>query len=361
MSDASEPARSVEELFGAVGANAVLRAAAPDLWAQTWEKLSYQPSSYAPGMMAYQQAYFKGAGWDIADASLVLLNDGKPCGLLPLMARFGATPSLTTSGAPIVSPLFLPGTQAGTVKKTGAWLLETLLSAHRALGLATMTTEQTILPSEPQGLAEWHQQQMTAGAKIAVLHDVYTQLTLPLETIRSSIRKSFRPLVSSGRKLWSESIADQSNVTDAVWDEFRNLHIAVAGRVTRSIESWSEQLAMIKSGEAFFVYLRDPADQRMVGGGLFQVTRDECIYAVGAYDRDLFDKPLGHVVQYSAMEKAIALGLKWTKIGYRPFPGDVPQPSAKEISIGEFKQGFSTHTFPRFVFTHRIATESADV
>ena len=118
---------------------------------------------------------------------------------------------------------------------------------------------------------------------------------------------------------------------------------------------------MIKAGAAFFVYLRDPSDQRMVGGGLFQITRDECVYAVGAYDRDLFDKPLGHVVQYSAMEKAIALGLKWTKIGYRPFPGDLPAPSGKEISIGEFKQGFSTHTFPRFIFTHAINPESDHV
>jgi FemAB family protein len=361
MREAFEPARSVEELFGALGANAVLRSSAPDLWAETWDKLAYQPNSYAPGMLSYQQAYFKGAGWDIADASLVLLNDGRPCGLLPLMVRFGETPSLTTSGAPIVSPLFIPGTQAGTIKKAGAWLLERLLSAHQGLGLSTMVTEQTILPSEPQGLSEWQQQQMAAGATVSVLHDVYTDLTLPLETIRSSIRKSFRPLVSSGRKLWLEAIADQSTITDALWDEFRSLHIAVAGRVTRSLESWSEQLAMIKKDEAFFVYLRDPADQRMVGGGLFQVTRDECLYAIGAYDRSLFDKPLGHVVQYAAMEKAIALGLKWTKIGYRPFAADMPAPSAKEIAIGEFKQGFSTHTFPRHVYTHMIKSGGSDV
>lgn len=347
-------------LLPPLGGQAVLRSADGALWAKTWDSLTYQPTSYAASMIDYQMAYFAGAGWQVEDASLILINDGAPCGLLPLMLRTGDAASLTSNGQPIFQPVFTSSTMPGTVKKVGAWLLDLLTEAHRRLGLTVMNCECAPDMARPHGLSEWHRQQMTAGAAATVLHDVYTQISLPLAEIRGSIRKSYRPLVSQGERLWATGIADSACITDAIWDEFRNLHIAVAGRVTRSLESWQEQLKMIRASEAFLVYLRDTTG-RMVGGGLFQTTRDECVYAVGAYDRALFDKPLGHVVQYRAIERAMAMGIKWHKIGYRPFLGDATRPSRKEIAIGEFKQGFSTHIFPRFLFTRDLeAAENCD-
>lgn len=361
MSEAAAPEGFVGLFLPPLGGQAVLRSADAALWAKTWDSLAYQPTSYAAGMIDYQMAYFAGAGWQVEDASLILMNDGAPCGLIPLMLRTGDAASLTSNGQPIFQPVFTRTTMPGTVKKVGAWLIDLLTETHRRLGLTTMNFEGVPDMAPPYGLGEWHRQQMTAGATATVLHDVYTQTSLPLADIRGSIRKSFRPLVSQGEKLWTTGIADSASITEALWDEFRNLHIAVAGRVTRSLESWQEQAKMIRAGDAFFVYLREPSDGRMVGGGLFQTTRDECVYAVGAYDRTLFDKPLGHVVQYRAIERAMAMGLKWHKIGYRPFPGDQAKPSRKEIAIGEFKQGFSTHVFPRFLFTHDLtAAENGD-
>lgn len=92
----------------------------------------------------------------------------------------------------------------------------------------------------------------------------------------------------------------------------------------------------------------------MVGGGFFQVTRDEGVYAVAAYDRALFDKPLGHAVQYRAVEEMKNRGIRWYKIGARPYPGDQPPPSAKELRIAEFKQGFASHIFPCYRLTSSI-------
>ena len=92
----------------------------------------------------------------------------------------------------------------------------------------------------------------------------------------------------------------------------------------------------------------------MVGGGLFHVTRDECEYAVGAYDRSLFDKPLGHVVQYHAIEEMKRRNIRWYKLGPRFYPADVPHPTQKELSIADFKQGFASHIFARFDIRHQI-------
>jgi hypothetical protein len=119
------------------------------------------------------------------------------------------------------------------------------------------------------------------------------------------------------------------------------------------------QWSMILAGSAFFVSLRDPSDRRLVGGGFFQYTRDEGLYAVGAYDRTLFDKPLGHIVQHVAIEMMQSLGLVWYRIGERPYIQDLPSPTPKQLAIGEFKQGFASHTLARFEYQFTSAVSDS--
>ena len=86
----------------------------------------------------------------------------------------------------------------------------------------------------------------------------------------------------------------------------------------------------------------------MVGGGFFDHTAFEGRYAVGVYDRGLFEKPLGHVVQQLAIEKMKSLGLKWYKLGDRSYSVGEEGVTQKEIDISKFKEGFCTNMIPRF-------------
>ena len=104
----------------------------------------------------------------------------------------------------------------------------------------------------------------------------------------------------------------------------------------------------IESGNAFLIYLRDSSD-RMMGGGFFEYTKDEAYYSVGAYDRNLFDKPIGHVVQNQAIIEMKKRNISWYKIGNRSFVGDSILPTDKEVSISEFKQGFCSDLFPKYL------------
>jgi FemAB family protein len=169
--------------------------------------------------------------------------------------------------------------------------------------------------------------------------------------IKAQFRKSYRPLVSSGLRTWR--VFEMTGADEPRWQQFRDLHAHVAGRVTRSAQSWEHQYQSICTGDGFLIYLLDGAD-RMVGGGYFQTSRDEGVYAVAAYDRALFDKPLGHVVQHRAIEVLKERGARWYKIGARPYPGETPVATSKELSIADFKQGFATHFFPRYVLDHEF-------
>jgi FemAB family protein len=331
-------------------------------WEAVWSALPYQGVAAAAPMIDYQHAYFRGAGWTLLDASLVLRNDGRPCGVWPLtVGGPDGQPRLTSAGAAVSAPQFVTGLSVRTVKKLCGRLLDLLAGLAQAIGQTTpIVLEQAAEPGRgADGANEWHQRLLASGASPVVRHDLYTDLQPDLTAIRASFRKSFRPLINAGLRSWSVFVLAAANADSAVWDEFRQLHFAVAGRVTRSAESWDLQFAQLRAGQAFLVGLRDPASQRLVGAGFFQVTRDEGLYAVGAYDRGLFDKPLGHVVQQRAIEVMKALGLRWYRIGERHFPQDQPPPTDKQVAIAAFKQGFASHLYCRHEFSWNPAPVAA--
>jgi FemAB family protein len=206
-----------------------------------------------------------------------------------------------------------------------------------------------------EGLSEFYQQAHRRAAEtIAVRHDMYVDLRPNMDEIRSGWRKSYRPLVNAGLRTWSVHLVDAQSASAETWETFRQLHCQVAGRETRPSETWDAQFRMIVDGEALLVWLAD-GEGRMVGGGFFQFTDSEALYSVAAYDRDLFDRPLGHVVQGRAIEEFKHRGLSWYKLGELKFAGDRDKPSAKELSIGAFKEGFASHLFAKLVYEQKTS------
>lgn len=333
--------------------DASLYSETPNAWTDVWSQLPYQPVAAQQSMLAYQQAYLKGTGNIVHDFSLILRSDGRPVGLLPLsIQQVGPHWKLSSMGAAISAPLFTQALSPRTIKKLCTRTLEVLQRLARDLGQDELLTEQPSWPMSdaPASCSEWHQQLMSKGAAIQTRHDLFANLSSDLATIRSTFRKSYRPLINVALKTWLTTVMDADNANSQTWAKFKQLHKDVAGRSTRSDSTWALQWGMIQSREAFLVTLQDPTDQRLVGGGLFQYTRDEGLYAVGAYDRALFDKPLGHAVQQMAIEALKALGVRWYQVGERHYSQSAHAPSAKEVAISEFKQGFSSHLFCRHQF-----------
>jgi FemAB family protein len=192
---------------------------------------------------------------------------------------------------------------------------------------------------------------MLRGASCGISHQLFLDLRPSLAEIKSGFRKRYKSLIKYGRREWTVAVLDTPD--SSIWAEFTQLHFYVSGRKTRSDETWALQLRQIAVGEALLVLLRDE-DGKMVGGGFFQFSRDEAVYAVGAYDRKLFPKPLGHVVQATAIEELKRRNICWLKLGRRFFSSDFPTPTEKELSISDFKSGFSSHLFPEFSFNRKI-------
>jgi FemAB family protein len=336
----------IKKIIEESGLNAQFRQHEKEDWDRVVKKSSFVPTVYAWDFLNYNTVYFHSFSESSTDISLVIYHDKKPCAVWPLVFdQSDKEPFKTVNklyGGIVVPPLFVDNfpkkSQRAIIKSCINFLNDTLEVSH---GECWRTNELSI----EGGVDHWHQIALEMGAMLdGVNYEMYVDLSMSIEEIRSFIRKSFRPLVSSGLKNWKVTVMDQ--FSENTWERFRELHKKVAGRVTRSIETWDIQHEAIKSGNAFLVYVSG-SDGVMVGGGYFDMSDHECNYSVGSYDRQFFDQPLGHMIQYQAILTAKEKGRKMYYIGDRFYRENLPHVTEKRVQISHFQQGFSSKIFPR--------------
>ena len=321
------------------------------LWEETFNRLAYKSVAYSNANLDYQLAYQQGHGGDWLDISHIISWDNKPTALWPLSFSIkDGQSNLTSQGLPILPPVFVENCPAISRKRIVKECLNIANSIAIAAKINTWESSESFDTSV--GMSDWHIESMARHAVCYLNHEIFLNLQPDIAEIKASIRKSYKSLITAGARIWTVGVLDSLG-NEGVWQEFRDLHFKVSGRITRSDETWDIQYQDIKRQCALLVWLRNAAGD-MVGGGLFNYTSDEGLYAVGAYDRTLFDNPLGHVVQYKAIEELKKRGVIWYKIGAKPYALDTPKPTDKEIAIGEFKQGFASHLFPSYRLNHRV-------
>ncbi len=173
--------------------------------------------------------------------------------------------------------------------------------------------------------------------KGAVLSNHLTQIVDLYQTeaeLKSDLRKRYKSMINWGLKNLSIQVLDNRNINYLDSEAFRQLHISVAGRETRSKKTWDTQFEQVKSGEAFILTGR--LDNKLVTCAHFNRTSKMCFYSVGASVRELFEKPISHAILWSAILYAKEQGCRYFDLGEQLFTSGTP----KEINISKFKRGF---------------------
>jgi len=187
---------------------------------------------------------------------------------------------------------------------------------------------------------------LNRGAKAEPVIRQIVDLNASEEQILRNVRKSYKSLINWGKGHLKLTVIAGDQVSDQKMEDFRQLHIQVAGRETRSQETWQVQEKMIRNNEAFAVF--GVLDGELVTAALFPLSPQYCIYGVSASNRDQFDNPLSHAVIWEAILHARKVGCQFFELGLIHFPNisDIP-PTPKEMSISMFKHGFGGRSEPR--------------
>ena len=162
-------------------------------------------------------------------------------------------------------------------------------------------------------------------------------LGAPEEAIAANVRKSYRSLISRGKRSISLTYVNRDNPDSGMFDQYRTFHQRIAGRVTRPRKSWDIMFEAISGGHGELSLGRDSSGDLM-SGTLVIDGGEVAQYSSGVYEREQFDNPIGHWPLYDAILRAKARGRSLFELGDVPAAGTA---SDKEVSIGTFKRGFA--------------------
>ena len=311
---------------------------------ELWKRLYADDALQYPLLTPLDVEYSKECAGDskFEDASFITEENGTPLmGVRVAVREFpDGRKEISGFGRPIS---YLEGKFPDAPQRDGAAglvreELQSILTAHQNAPVLHVELRPTLSPVGRLLL--------DVGGNATARFTQVINLSAPEAQLRSQIRKSYKSLLNWGTKNLQLRILDHRSVTEAAMEEFRQLHIEVAGRETRSKQSWDWQLTMIRQQEAFLVL--GNLDGALVTAALFVHSPGYCYYGVSASKRELFEKPLGHIVLWTAILEAKKIGCRLFELGDQLFPNQgEPPPTPKELNISGFKKGFGGDTVVR--------------
>jgi hypothetical protein len=166
------------------------------------------------------------------------------------------------------------------------------------------------------------------------------------QTIHRQLRDSYRSLVNWGRQQIRPVYINAENPDREHYDRYPAFHEKVAGAAHYNEAYWNTYWDEIVAGRGE-LSLGFLDDGRLVTGTLVVDAGTNAYYASGVYERELFDKPLGHFPVFDAIMRAGARGLVRFDLG-EIYPDGAA--SEKEVQIGFFKKGFTSSFVLRTVW-----------
>lgn len=169
-----------------------------------------------------------------------------------------------------------------------------------------------------------------------ISYDSYINLLQPVEIIKMNVRKSYKSLINWGASNLQTLMINNDNCDKTIFNSFKDFHIKVSGRQTRSDYSWDLQFNAIRSNNAFL--LLGYMGNKMVSGSYIIYSSENAYYGVAVNDRDLMghNVPVGHYLLFSSILSAKNLGIKTFKLG-----GINRNTDDKISNINNYKKGFS--------------------
>lgn len=310
-------------------------------WEQLKSHFSFWPVAASSEAIDYQSAYFAERNSTVSDTSCVIrTKEGFVAGILVGLASQGDRGLILGSSVLPLELLVNDGQMTGSTSKRLCQYIEAISQDPQIGHFWLKRRLVTPLGKIDSGL-------LSLLPSSEVKCEYVIDPVLSVNEQFSGFRKGHRAAIQSSRaeQLSSEVVG---RAVEREFEEFRNLHRSVSGRVTRGEKTWNIQKESLLSGSSFLVSVR--RGDELVGGALFQLSRDEAVYAVGVYRRDLMAQsfPIGHVAQSAALRHLSDLSIRRYVIGVQR---DTAQFSDNKLaSLDHFKRGFGVSIEPSVIY-----------
>lgn len=320
----------------------------PQEWDDFLDQLSYSPITYSSQELDYQKLYREEQGFLDKDLSLIISYSNKNVAITSFSLLVKNNQSILSSfGLPVLPPIFLDDTDKNLKENITKLIFSLLKEITFKFQIKQWKSCETLLL---QKKSLWKDIAICNSDKFYMILEGYIDLEMSHEDMIHHLKKKKILIdIKKAKNLWNTKIKEEVDIKE--WENFKDLHIKVSGRKTRSNKTWKSQFEDINKRRAFVIFLYDKKNQ-IIGGAMYRYTKNSAIYAIGVYDRDLFPKPISHLAHYLAINELKSKKIRWLKMGEIPREKDFNLPSKKEISIGLFKKKFSTNLIDKMIYIH---------
>jgi FemAB family protein len=324
----------------------VLRSQSKSMWESSLSQLDYVPIKYTNLWLDFQFEILNGNDQICEDISMIFFHEKKLLAIWPISLNLNNKYyELKSFSQNMFHPVFAKNISNKLKKKL---YKETIfLLSDKTFLNQKLFSESTFLNSK--SICSWAGFALNDVIKTEIEYDMYLDLSPDMDEILRQSRKSLKSSITKAKKELKCKIIKQND--PKIFNDFKKLHFLSAGYKTRSDLSWQILFDSIEKKQSFLSCAYDK-DNELVGTGLFFLSKDECEYAVAAYNRSLFDKPIGQLVQLKAIEEMKKRNLKFYRLGRKSLDTNKIKPTDKERTISLFKDGFASFYSPILINTH---------
>ena len=327
--------------------NIVLRNSGNELWDNVIKNIEYVPVHYTSSYIDYQHEYHKGNFKKYIDISLILINNEKSIAVWPLSLGINQDGDylVDSFGVPVLKPLIIMGVTKKQDKLTFSIAFEIFNEILETFKIKKWKSLDFM--NHSKGFSYWFRLISNKSQKIEIDYALFLEIKSDINLIKKSLRKSYKSLINLDQKKFNIKILDFKDYKK--WEEYRKLHIKTAKRETRDKKTWDIQFSHILSNDSFLIYIEDEKN-KLIGGGYYNCSKDECFYSIGVFDKEYLEINLGHVINYYAIIEMIKRKIKWFKLGHTKI--NYNEKEKKLESISKFKLGFTSNIFPEFIISY---------
>ena len=200
---------SVVKIFEKSNIKFIFRKNNEIIYDKVFSGLSYKPVFFSGSMIKYQEMYFNNYFPLFFDSSIIILSDNRPVGLwIVNFVEIDGVLKIFTFGRGVCQPIFLDEVPVGTIKKICSKIIEAIKCISVEFNFEYVDFDYlTLPPDQATGYSEWHRQLISNGAYLRdIRYDIFTEVSINLDKIRSHFRKSYRSLINVAMKEWSNHI-----------------------------------------------------------------------------------------------------------------------------------------------------------
>tara|TARA_Y100001970_G_C14258911_1_gene877918 strand:- start:8788 stop:9807 length:1020 start_codon:yes stop_codon:yes gene_type:complete len=306
------------------------------IWDEVLKKSNHSYIEYTNYFIDYQISFFN-QNYTCNDLSIILLLNDKPIAILPILKKkdYNKTNEIILLEDYILPPLYILNLDKNFIEELNSFFENKIIDIFNKYGLNKIK----ILyykDSNDQFLINY-QKNIISNEDLSF---IYLDLQPNIDIIKKSFRKSYKSLINQGNKIFNIKI--YSKYDEKFWEKFQNFHYEISGKKTRSNDTWEIQKKLLINNRAFIVASYN-LDQKMIGAAFFTHSFHESSYSIGLYKKNYYNLPIGHCIQFHAINEMKRRSIKFYRLGEFNKKELDFEKNKKLKNIIFFKKGFSSH------------------